>query len=478
MADYNRPDVYIEDAISTADGNISFSSTVGILIGSHKSGPIFEPTLVTSWTDFMQQFCLGLETPFMPESDLAYSVYGYFANGGNDLYVVRVASENAQFASKTGAEGKNPTLTFKSYYKGDIRPVVEIRKSEDWVATTNEIFDVIVTMNQADGDYVAVREVTKESIVDDVNTVMAGYVTLERSGDTVNALAEETFNLTGGNDGITGLADSDYIKALGYCNTLLDASFLAIPGETSSAVRNKIIEYCDNHELFPIIEAPVNTSVKDVKLLRKGLDAYGGCLVYPWVQIVDPLNEKVKTVPPSGYIMGVYSRMIGEKGIKKVPAGIEAVINGIVSFDTKLTDDDIGVLNDAGVVSLVNKLGVGLVVWGARSLSNDDTMRYVSDVIINYNIKKTLYLNTLFAVFEPNDEILWNRTQAVCEGYLEGLRNEGALKGSKEEAYRVVCNSSINTPTTVEQGFFFVDIAYAPVKPAEFVIIRIKHTMD
>lgn len=476
MADYNRPDVYIEDASSIANNSGSFSSTVGILVGSHRCGPINEPTLVVSWTDFMQKFCLGLDTPFVAESDLAYAVYGYFANGGNDLYVVRVADSNASQSSKTGEE--NSTLTFKAYYKGNISPVVEIKKNEDWVAETNEVFDIVVTMNQIDGDYVAVRGVTKDSIVDDVNNTLTGYVSLERSGDEVPALVEETFNLTGGNDGIAGLTDNDYIAGLEYCNTITDATFLAVPGETTKSVRDKIIDYADNHELFPIVEAPVGTSVKDVKVIRREIEAYGGCLVYPWIQINDPLTETIKTVPPSGYVMGVYSRVVGERGIKKTPAGIDAVLNGVLSLEKQLIDDEIGTLNSSGIVPIVNKLGVGIVVWGARSLSNDDTMRYVSDIIINYNIKKALYNNTLFAVFEPNDEVLWNKTKSICDSYLEGLRNAGALKGSADEAYKVVCGATINTPITVEEGFFYIDIAYAPVKPAEFVVIRIKHTMD
>lgn len=478
MADYNRPDVYIEDAFSIAQASNTFDSSVGILIGSHKSGLINEPVLITSWTDFMQKFCLGLDTPFVVGSNLAYAVYGYFANGGNDLYVVRVASSSAAYAQKAGASGKNETLTFKAFYKGNISPKVEIVKSADWVTTTNEIFDVVVTMNPVDGDYVAVREVTKDSIVDDVNTVLEGYVTLERSGNTVEALVEEEFNLTGGNDGISNLTDTDFISALEYCNTINDATFISIPGETTSTVRNKIIEYADNHELFPIVEAPVGTSVKDVKLMRKGLEAYGGCLVYPWVKITDPVTDKVITIPPSGYVMGVYSRTIGERGVGKTPAGIEATLNGVIGLEKQLTDDEIGVLNSAGVVPIINKFGVGIVVWGARSLSNDDTMRYVSDIIINYNIKKGLYQNTLFAVFEPNDEMLWNKVKSVCDSFLEGLRTQGALKGTAEQAYKVVCGETVNTPASVEQGFFYVDIAYAPVKPAEFVVIRIKHTMD
>lgn len=478
MADYNRPDVYIEDANSIANNSGSFSSTVGILVGSHRCGPINEPVLVSSWTEFMQKFCLGLDTPFIAESDLAYAVYGYFANGGNDLYVLRVASSSASQASKAGAEGKNETLTFKAYYKGNITPKVEIKKNEDWVATINEVFDVIVTMNPVDGDYVAVREVTKDSIVDDVNSTLEGYVSVERSGNTVPALVEEVFNLTGGNDGIADITDADFISGLEYCNSITDATFIAVPGETTKNVRDKIIAYADNHELFPIVETPVGTTVKEAKAIRKEIEAYGGCLVYPWIQISDPLTENPKTIPPSGYVMGVYSRIVGERGVKKTPAGIDAVLNGVISLETLLTDDDIGTLNSAGIVPIVNKLGVGIVVWGARSLSNDDTMRYVSDIIINYNIKKALYNNTLFAVFEPNDEILWNKTKSICDSYLEGLRNEGALKGSADEAYKVVCGATINTPETIEEGFFFIEVAYAPVKPAEFVIIRIKHTMD
>ena len=176
--------------------------------------------------------------------------------------------------------------------------------------------------------------------------------------------------------------------------------------------------------------------------------------------------------------MGLYSRVIGEQGIKKAPAGVDAVVRGFLSMERKLTDSDVGQLNPVGVVCITSRTNAGIVIWGARSLNAKADMRYVTDIIINYNIKKSLYAGTQFAVFEPNDETLWSRVTASCEDFLENLRLQGALKGTAEEAYYVTCDSSNNTDATINNGFLYVEIGYAPVKPAEFVVIKLAHSMN
>ena len=475
--DFNRPDVYIQDVSNGASPIQQASSTVGILIGAMKSGPVGEPILVSSWTEFIQNFANGLDTPFMKESDLPYSVYGFFANGGNSVYVVRVASSTAKKATGTGT--KNTNLTFTAKNPGNFKPTVQIKKSADWVENTNDVYDVIITMSSSDDGVATISEVTKDTIVKAINTDMTAKEWIVAEATSVLAtLSEETITLTDGADGITDLKDADYINALEVCSTIDDASFLAIPGQTSTAVNDAILTYCDAHMLFPILDMPVGSTVKQTKEYRKSISAYGGILAYPWGNVADPLTDGTKLVPTAGHVMGVYSRVIGAQGIKKAPAGVDAVVKGFLSMEKKLTDAEIGQLNPVGVVCIVPRTNAGIVIWGARGLNPKADMRYVTDVIINYNIKKSLYSGTQFAVFEPNDESLWSRVKATCEDFLENLRLNGVLKGSKEEAYFVTCDATNNTDATINNGFLYVEIGYAPVKPAEFVVIKLAHSMS
>lgn len=473
--DFNRPDVYIQDVATGASPVQQASSTIGILLGAMKSGPVGEPVLVSSWSEFIQNFANGLETPFISNSDLPYSVYGFFANGGNQLYVVRVASKTAAKAKKEATT--NAGLTIEAKYEGAITPTVQIKKSADWEESDNEVFDVIITMSNSDDGVATITEVTKDTIVNAINTNITTQNWVVASG-TVSKLSEETITLADGVDGIEDLQDSDYITAMEVCSTIDDASFLAIPGQTSTTVNDGVMTYCDAHLLFPILDMPVGSTVKATKEYRKTISAYGGCLAYPWGYVSDPLTNGTKLVPTAGHVMGVYSRVIGQQGIKKAPAGVDAVVKGFISMEKKLTDSDVAQLNPVGVICIVPRTNAGIVIWGARGLNPKADMRYVTDVIINYNIKKSLYAGTQFAVFEPNDETLWSRVTATCQDFLETLRLSGALKGTSDEAYYVKCDATNNTDATINNGFLYVEIGYAPVKPAEFVVIKLAHSMD
>lgn len=177
--------------------------------------------------------------------------------------------------------------------------------------------------------------------------------------------------------------------------------------------------------------------------------------------------------------MGVYARTIESRGIHKAPAGVDAVVRGFVEMEYQLTPAQISTLNPIGVVCVTSRPNAGIVLWGARSLnSKDSTMRYVTDGLLNLNIKKSLYDGTQFAVFEPNDESLWSRVQATCKAFLETLRTSGALKGTADEAYYVTVDDTNNTDATIAEGQLNIEIGYAPVKPAEFVIIKLAHSIE
>lgn len=472
MPSYNAPGVYIQDVVSGSQTIDQLSSSIGILLGTALSGKCNVAQKIGSWTEFVEKYAFGLDSPFDANMYLPYAVYGFFQNGGKELYVGRVA-DSAQKATGSASTSKIvATAVFEgASYNG---AKATFTKNAAWTSSNN-LFDVEVEFNDID---ITIEEVVFDDVVDKLNAdpTISKFLVFEY-GTGGTALAEEAITLSGGSAGNT-LTDAKYVDALSMIDILDDVTMVAIPGQASSTVNAGVIAYCENHELFPIIDMPMGSTPDATKAYRKGISAFTGALCYPWGKINDPLTDTKKTVPTAGHVMGVYARIIESRGVFKAPAGTEAQVRGFLEMETVLTPSNINTLNPIGVVCIVSRPNAGIVIWGARSLnSTDTTMRYVSDGLLNLNIKKSLYQGTQFAVFEPNDENLWSRVNTSCKAFLEMLRQQGALKGDADEAYYVTVDETNNTDATIAAGQLNIEIGYAPVKPAEFVIIKLAHSI-
>lgn len=472
MPSYTSPGVYIQDVVSGSQTIDQAASSIGAMIGVALSGPINIAEKIGSWTEYIEKFAKGLASPFDANNYLPYAVYGFFQNGGKELYIVNVRDS----ATKATATGSDCKLVVTAAYEGAWGNSIKVTytKNAEWTAS-NLVYDVTVTIGSSFS--VTIAECYITDIIDKLNSSeeLSGIVTFAIGAAT--ALDEEEVTLSGGSNG-NALTDSKYLDALNALDILDDVTLVAIPGQTSSTVNDGIIAYCENHELFPIIDVPVAYTVAQTKTYRKGISTFTGALAYPWGKMNDPLTDALKSVPTAGHLMGVYARVIEERGVFKAPAGTDAQVRGFIEMVTVLTPANISTLNPVGVICICSRPNAGIVVWGARSLnSSDTTMRYVSDGLLNLNIKRSLYAGTQFAVFEPNDENLWSRVNTSCKAFLEMLRQQGALKGEPDEAYYVTVDSSNNTPATIAAGQLNIEIGYAPVKPAEFVIIKLAHSI-
>lgn len=477
MASYKAPGVYVQDITSGSQNIEQASSSVGILIGFTRSGLINVAQKITSWTEYVSKYANGLDTPFIEDDYLSYAVYGFFNNGGTELYIGSVKTSTAKKATKTSTTNK---LTVTALYEGawgnSIK--VSIKKSSDWDADTNPEFDVTVSVGTSDN--VVITGVTLSTIASELvnNIKTKNWIGSASIDSTVTSLSEEDITLEGGANGAT-LADADYINALNMIDVLHDVTMVAIPGQTSSAVNSALITYCTDNGLFPIIDAPLAYSVEDIKQYRKSIDTWTGALAFPWGKITDPITGNLKSVPTAGHLMGVYARTFETYGIHKAPAGVDATVNGFVELEYSITASDLATLNQIGVICICARPNAGIVIWGARSLnSSDTTMRYVTDGIMNLVIKKSLYDGTQFAVFESNDETLWKKLESSCKAFLEELRLNGSLKGNAEDAYYVTVDSTNNTDEAIANGQLNIEIGYAPVKPAEFIIIKLAHSIS
>ena len=471
---YNAPGVYVQDIVSGSQSITQASSSKGILIGVTRSGITGIVQKIGSWTEFISKYANGLDTPFMENSYLPYAVHGFFTNGGKELYIGSIKKDEVK-ATKTSTGGLTVTASTGGVWGNNIS--VTVKKGTEYTSD-NKVYDVTIAIGTSDS--VVITDVTIDNVKDVIvqNTKAKQWISEVSVAESTLELVEETFTLAGGSDG-SELTDTDYINALSMVDVIDDVTFVAIPGQTSKVVNDALISYCEEHTLFPILDMPVGSTAEETKAYRKSISAFTGALTHPWGKVNDPLTNTLKLVPNAGHVMGVYARIIESRGIHKAPAGVDAVVRGFIEMEYQLTPAQISTLNPVGVICITSRPNAGIVIWGARSLnSKDTTMKYVTDGLLNINIKKSLYNGTQFAVFEPNDEALWSKVQATCKSFLETLRLQGALKGTADEAYFVTVDSSNNTDDTIANGELHIDIGYAPVKPAEFVIIKLAHSID
>lgn len=481
-----RPDVYVEDVQPTLQTIPSTANLVGAMVGATRSGVVGEAVMVTSFAEFVENFANGLDTPYMPDSMLPYAVLGFFQNGGNQLYIVRAVSDTAAVAKVT-----NPTtwtLSAKNVGTWGNGLSLVITKNEAYVEPDedagtegNLIYDVTVRFGTSNFTVEGVTSVSAMVEALKNNNTFKGWFDVDTfsiaSGYT---LAEGTITLSGGADGVSDLTDgkiASYFDALTVTDEIM---VMSVPGHTTAIMNRSIMDFCDAHYIHPILDMPEGSTVAETKAYRQSISANGGALYYPWLTISDPLTDELINVPTCGHVMGVYARMNNTRGIGKVAAGTTATIRGVVGVETALTGSMVDILNPVGVCCITPRTNAGIVIWGARSLnSTDTTLRYNSDVLINYFFRRSLYRGTQYAVFEPNDDLLRKNVAGTCIAFLQTQFNNRVLKGSSPaEAYYVVCDSTNNTDATINEGQLIVDIGYAPNKPAEFVVIRLAHDMQ
>jgi phage tail sheath protein FI len=469
-----RPDIYQYDMKSGAPPIRGVATSVGGFIGIAPRGTLEKPILVLGWEDFKKKFSLGLDTPFMKNSDLTYAVYGFFQNGGGSCYVKRVAGATAAKATITV-----PVSTGVAYTALDEGTWANTLKVDITANVDNAtLFDIVLTLNGNNVDnFIGVSSSPTSPVyfVDVINNAQR-YITVSPTG----TLAIGSGTLTGGKDGIDDITDNDYIGDKGLLTfDKIDngAKLLAIPGQTTKAIIDALTAYClTRWTIFPILDCPQGSSEESVATFRKQLSGIGA-IYYPWIKVVDPLSttNKLRLTPPSGHMMGLYARTDNTRGIHKAPAGTEAIVLGAVELEKDVSPQSVEFLNPLSVNCIIQKSGYGVVSWGARTIKTDDPdFIYVGNTRLDMNIKESVYDSTQWAVFEPNDEKLWMKlTNSISDFLRRKWRDDGALKGRTEkQAFFVKCDDETNPDDVQEVGEVHAVIGYAGKKPAEFIVFN------
>ncbi len=281
--------------------------------------------------------------------------------------------------------------------------------------------------------------------------------------------------------GGTNAADRKGIYALDSVDIF---NLLVLPGLTDPNVQNEAVAYAASRRAFVILDPPrLQDKPEEIAAYVNGpslTKASNAAIFYPSILNADPLDgNRLKPTPPSGSVAGLFARTDSNRGIWKAPAGIEANLVNTQGTEYVLTDGQNGNLNPLGVNVIRVFPGVGTVVWGSRTLRGDDDLadeyKYIPVRRLAYYIEESLFRGLQWAVFEPNDEPLWAQIRLNAGSFMQTLFRQGAFAGrSPREAYFVKCDKETTTAADIGRGVVNVLIGFAPLRPAEFVMVSIQ----
>lgn len=302
--------------------------------------------------------------------------------------------------------------------------------------------------------------------------ITAGMFTLEEGSDgSIQKVNAGTFigedNGPGKRTGIQSFIENNVV------------SMMAVPGITIPEVMVSLVGHCENTgSRFAVLDMPENlTKTDDLITYRAMIDSTYAAMYHPWIQVFDRSSKKAGYIPPSGAVLGVYSRTDINRGVHKAPANEAVFCTGL---KTNYTTAEQNILNPEGINILRSFPGQGIKIWGARTASSNASFRYVNVRRLFIFVEESIKANTNWVVFEPNDSTLWSRVRMTIAAFLDNLYRTGMLAGSTpEESYFVEIGATTMTQDDIRNGRLICNIGIAPSKPAEFVIFRVtQHTAE
>ncbi|MET0936674.1 MAG: phage tail sheath C-terminal domain-containing protein [Luteibacter sp.] len=501
------PGVYVEELESPVHTITGVATSITAFVGRTTRGPTDRPALLQGFPDFVRLYG-GLSV----DSTLAYAVQQFFLNGGSQAVVARV-HKDAKPASL--AIGGGTTLTAANEGKWGDQLVVHINDDtrekhdtpptsdpkrfnlyvQDTATKTSEAFRN-VSIDPADPRYILtilqqqsqlVRATAVGATLPTLNTVPAQGV-----DPFSNASFFTAFNVAG-SDGaaVTAAEVAAGIPLLDKADLI---NILCIPPFTrdvdvDQATWDAAAVYARSRKAMLIVDAP--QAWADTAAVVAGLGSVmtptdTAAIYFPRVLMPDSLAEnRLQAFAPCGVVAGVYARTDTNRGVWKAPAGTDASLIGVSALTTNgfdpalLSDAENGVLNPLGVNCLRNFPVIGRVVWGARTMRGADVFadqwKYVPVRRLAYFIEQSLYRGTQWVVFEPNDEPLWAQIRLNVGDFMQSLFRQGAFQGSSpKDAYQVKCDHETTTQVDIDNGIVNILVGFAPLKPAEFVVLQIQ----
>ena len=284
--------------------------------------------------------------------------------------------------------------------------------------------------------------------------------------------------------GLFALADVDLFNILCIPRTAVVSGANALTAAQAGTVISAATQYCARRRAFFVVDTPNNvddvTEIRDWLNSNATLRSRNAALYFPRVKIADPLNDfRLRSIGASGTVAGLYARTDSARGVWKAPAGTEASLVNVQGLDYRLTDPENGALNPLAINCLRNFPVYGNVAWGARTLEGADQQasewKYVPVRRLALFLEESLYRGLKWVVFEPNDEPLWAQIRLNTGAFMHNLFRQGAFQGTTpRDAYFVKCDRETTTQNDRNLGIVNILVGFAPLKPAEFVIIKLQ----
>jgi phage tail sheath protein FI len=518
------PGVYIEEIPSGVHSIIGVATSITAFVGRAPRGEVNTPITINSFADYERLYG-GLSL----QSSMSYLVSDFYLHGGSQAIIVRIANGGTQAtlilpenlsppsppsspsgppfqalylrAASVGTWGNVLTaqVDLPKTKQGTLDPTMFNLTVKLWDTAKTRVLllerYLNISVDPNNPRYVT-RVLAQQSNLVEVATTSGGVAEVP-----LLAPAEDTVWGGGGVDD-SDVGDNDFIgpgtetaKTGLYALEKADLfNLLVIPPypnagtggmDVGDLVRAAASKYCELRRAFYIIDSPSNWHSKQDAL--DNLDSYTGsrsansALFFPRLMEPNLLHDgQLEEVVASGAVAGIFAATDAQRGVWKAPAGIEAAFAGNVQdFTVSLTDGENGELNPLGLNCLRFFHIIGRVVWGARTLQGADELtsewKYTPIRRLALFLEESLYRGTKWVVFEPNDEPLWAQIRLNVNAFMQGLFLQGAFAGQKaSDAYRVKCDKENNPPESVDQGIVNILVAFAPLEPAEFVVIQIQ----
>lgn len=475
MGEYLYPGVYVEEKKFGTPPMTGGSTSTGAFVGFAPRGPVGDPTFVTSWTDFVNKFALGADSPYMKNSYLAYAVYGFFNNGGQRMWIVRATDGTDKIATVEIPNATSPiTVSAKDAGTWANGLKFQITENTDFTGT----YDVAVLKGTnilevhrqlgfgADADYNFEGTINENS----------QYITVDTDATTIDqiTITAKTFALAGGADGLGSVTTNHLVEAMKKFDLVDQINLLVIPESQAQAVAVEAVAYAENRKDCVFIgDGEYNADFESIQEYKTLFNSEFMALYFPWVEISDPIGtvKKTKYIPTAGHMAGVIARTDTNRGVFKAPAGVEANVRGVLGVKFKINDQEQGVLNPKGINVIRSFPDTGIVVWGARTTNPSVYLNVRRE--LNY-IMGAIFQSTKWAVFEPNNADLWRKIRNQLVSFLEARRVLGAYRGSGEgDAFFVKCDGELNTLTEINAGRVNTEVGVSVNKPGEFIIFRV-----
>ncbi|MBX3234554.1 MAG: phage tail sheath family protein [Nitrospiraceae bacterium] len=520
------PGVYIEELPSGVRTITGVATAITAFIGKALRGPTDAPVTITSFAEFERTFG-GLHR----DMTMSYAVRDFFTNGGGQAVIVRLYKAVTGSASKATYDVTN--LTLQAASEGAWGMMVRVRVDQNpatdpnavaaadnlgvnasdlfnltvWDKTTGvtETFLNLTTKESARrADRVLATEsnlvkvltslpanilpaahpgaLTDPDVWDSSSSKSTGAKSSPASDIAVDSAPLDLAAYQGSQSSKTGLYQLEKVDLF---------NLLCIPPDTrGSNVPDKVYQdaliYCFNRRAMLLVD-PQDAwkSVSSAQSGAAGMNLTGpqarnAALYFPRIKQADPmLGGQVDTFVPCGTIAGIMARTDAQRGVWKAPAGLDASLLGAVGLQVELNDADNGLLNPLGINCLRTFKVHGRVVWGSRTMRGADAAadeyKYVPVRRLALFLEESLYRGTQWVVFEPNDEPLWAQIRLNLGAFMHDLFRQGAFQGTApRDAYFVKCDKETTTQNDINLGILNIVVGFAPLKPAEFVIIKLQ----